>query len=117
MSLAALLAGGLAAATAPATKATRPDRRALYEKHCAVCHGADARGDFPAAKVRATTDGRMPVKGRLPSVMPIWGETLKTPENRYSEAAVRDQISALVDYLRTLQAAPEDRQAGDVSLR
>jgi mono/diheme cytochrome c family protein len=139
VSLAALLAGGgLAAATAPAAKATRPDGPALYQKHCAVCHGADAHGDgpwadvlayrpvdltriaihsggdFPAAKVRAAIDGRKPAKGRLPSVMPVWGEALKTPENRYSEAAVREQISALVDYLRTIQVAAEDRQAGDV---
>jgi len=140
VSLAALLAGGgLAAAKAVSgEKATRHDGPALYQKHCAVCHGPDAhgdgpwadllayrpadltriaihsRGDFPTAKVRATIDGRQPAKGHLPSVMPVWGEALKTPANRYSEAAVREQIAALVDYLRTLQATAEDRQAGDV---
>ena len=46
--------------------------------------------------------------------MPVWGEELKTLESGHSETAVRTKIDALVDYLRALQAAPEDRRAGDV---
>jgi hypothetical protein len=38
---------------------------------------------------------------------------LKTPVSGYSETSVRAKVDSLVDYLRTLQVAPEDRRAGD----
>jgi mono/diheme cytochrome c family protein len=109
---------------------------ALYQKHCAVCHGPDgrgdgawadvlafrpadltrisvrARGDFPVARVRAIIDGRKPVKGHLAGAMPVWGDRFRNPEDGYSEGAVRAKVSALAEYLRTIQAPPEDRQAG-----
>ena len=138
--LAALLAAGriTAAAPAPTRPAPEHDGSSLYQTHCAVCHGKDARGDgawadllayrpadltriairsrgeFPTARVRAIIDGRKPVKGHFPTGMPVWGEELKTLESGYSETAVRTKVDALVDYLRALQAAPEDRRAGDV---
>jgi len=40
------------------------------------------------------------------------GDVLKTAETAYSETVVRARITALVDYLRTLQVPPEERRAG-----
>lgn len=134
---AALLAATWVTAGTPAPDSARTGSL-LYQTHCAVCHGTDAhgdgpwadvlayrpadltriairsRGEFPAARVRAIIDGRKPIKSHFPTGMPIWGDVLKTAETAYSETAVRARITALVDYLRTLQVAPEDRRAGNV---
>jgi mono/diheme cytochrome c family protein len=125
----------LAVSLAAAPTATTP-ASALYQRHCAACHGVAARGDgpwadllafrpadltriaarsrgeFPVARVRAIIDGRKPVKGHFPGGMPVWGESLKNVEDGYSEEAVRQKISALAEYLRTVQAPAEDRRAG-----
>jgi mono/diheme cytochrome c family protein len=136
LSFAALLTAGWM--TASPTGAPARAGSLLYQKHCAVCHGTDARGDgawadrlayrpadltriaigsrgeFPTARVRDIIDGRKPVKGHFPTGMPVWGDVLKTAKSGYSEAVARDRVESLVDYLRTLQAAPPDPRARDV---
>ena len=125
--LVALAATATALSAAVARPAPPPDGRALFQTHCAVCHGPTARGDgpwaallayrppdltrlgarsrsdFPEERVREIIDGRRRVKGHMPAEMPVWGDVLRTSEVGYSEKAVRDRIAALTEYLRTLQ--------------
>ncbi len=96
---------------------------------CAACHGADGKGDgpraaslrfhpadltlianrhggsFPAEEVYRIVDGRRPVRGHGGPDMPVWGDVLRDPDTGYGEAAVRERIRAVVDYVRTLQVA------------
>jgi len=100
---------------------------AIYKTYCAVCHGAEARGDgplaeslrhappdlttlakrnagkFDAARVHRMIDGRNPVKGHGGPDMPIWGDAFKRSSEGYSEKAVKERIDALVGHLKSLQ--------------
>lgn len=99
----------------------------LFRTHCAVCHGAEAKGDGPlverlnflppdltqlarraggryaADTVQRIIDGRKPVKGHGGPQMPVWGDAFKNSEYGYSEKQVKEKVRALVDYLETLQ--------------
>ena len=106
--------------------------RPLFERHCASCHGAAARGDGPAAgilrvkpadltKIAARREGTFPtgeisryIDGRfqLPAhgsrEMPIWGYRFGAhiPESDLGEAIARGKIASLVEYLKTIQEPP-----------
>lgn len=108
---------------------------ALYERHCAACHGAEGRGDGPVAPVlrfeppdltrlAERNGGRFPeeslgetIEGRfqpgshgLPT-MPVWGRPLAGPlaTKASGEDGARGRIAAILAYLRTLQSeAPSD---------
>ncbi len=102
---------------------------ALYQRHCASCHGAEGRGDGPVAAslrqppadltrlaeaaggrfdetaVMMAIDGRRAVAQHGPREMPVWGaifqaEHVGEPLGVYGPA--RD-ARALADHLRTLQ--------------
>ena len=100
---------------------------ALYGSYCASCHGKEAKGDGPIAsnlrtapadltliakrnhgkfdgeKVRAAIDGRGPKQVHGGSDMPVWGDAFKRAGDNYSEAAVKERIDALVEYLADIQ--------------
>ena len=97
-----------------------------YAAYCASCHGADGKGDGPAApalKVRPPDltvlakrkGGKFPegdvyqvVKwggGIIPhgsKEMPVWGTAFKTASNT-DEAEVDSRIKALTQYLESIQ--------------
>jgi len=99
----------------------------LFKTYCVPCHGADAKGtgplaaamqrkpadltgltarnkgEFPVEMVAQVIDGRTPVKGHGGGDMPVWGDAFLKSREAGSEAAVKQQIDALVEYLRTLQ--------------
>ena len=101
----------------------------LFERFCASCHGASARGDgpvapslstavpdltgitlrygeFPAALVRDVIDGRgVEVRAHGTREMPVWGYEFWVEEGGdvVAQTAVRDAINKLVDYLRSIQ--------------
>jgi mono/diheme cytochrome c family protein len=99
------------------TPATLQKGRALYQKHCATCHGDKGLGDgaaapFNAAKppsladperLRALTDGEMLWKittGRKEEgevLMPAMAEKIPAEEDRWK----------LVSFVRTLAGKPE----------
>lgn len=103
-----------------------------YEISCMPCHGLDGRGngprakslnaapsdltkiaksnkgEFPAKKLAEIIDGRAIVGDHGQRDMPVWGDRYRVPaeaNERTStiERRARSQISALVEYLRTLQ--------------
>lgn len=103
-----------------------------YTISCAVCHGADAKGDgefarfltvkppnltvlakgnngvFPFLKVFQTVDGRTMVGGHGTREMPIWGrrygEEVGEKFGPYGgEIAVRARVLELVFYLQSIQ--------------
>jgi mono/diheme cytochrome c family protein len=100
-----------------------------YRTHCATCHGADGKGEgpmtdnlrvhppdltllakrnegrFPADAVRRIIDGRSPMKGHGGPEMPVWGDAFRSSSDAYSEAKVAEKIAALVEYLKSIQAA------------
>ncbi len=100
--------------------------RQTYMEYCAVCHGADARGMGPAGSALKTPPSDLTTLskkhgGKFPSEyvseivrqgkpipahgsvdMPIWGPIFGVRENG-NEAAVRQRIRDLCDYLATLQ--------------
>jgi mono/diheme cytochrome c family protein len=111
-------------AAAPGT--TAASGKQTYTHYCASCHGADARGDGPAASVLKTAppdlttlakrhDGKFPydyvsdvlrfgtrINAHGSSDMPIWGPIFGSMDN-YDLAAVRKRIKELSDYLVSQQ--------------
>jgi mono/diheme cytochrome c family protein len=97
-----------------------------YVQYCASCHGADARGEGPAAVMLKTPPpdltslakrhgGKFPneyvsdvlrfgtrIVSHGSSDMPIWGPIFGSMDN-YNEPAVRKRIKDLCDYLASLQ--------------
>jgi len=101
----------------------------LFQRFCASCHGESARGDgpvaqglatvvpdltaierrygeFPAARVRESIDGRgIVITAHGPRAMPVWGYEFWVEEGAdiVAEDQARETIDRLVDYLRSIQ--------------
>jgi len=115
-----------AATKAPAQGAAGPSGKQTYKHYCASCHGAEARGNGPAAFMLKTAPpdlttlakrhgGKFPydyvsdvlrfgtrIRSHGSSDMPIWGPIFGSIDN-YDEVAVRKRIRNLSDYLASLQ--------------
>lgn len=103
-----------------------------YELSCMPCHGLDGRGDgprakslktapagltkiaksnggvFPSRKLAEIIDGRAIVGAHGQRDMPVWGDRYRVRVDAIErtseiERRARAQISALVEYLRTIQ--------------
>lgn len=98
----------------------------MYKQYCASCHGTDGKGRGPVSASLNTRpadlttlakrhDGKFPreyVAGALrfgpgfsahgSSEMPVWGPIFQYLDN-YDEAAVRQRIKNLCDYLESIQ--------------
>jgi mono/diheme cytochrome c family protein len=105
----------------------------LFQRYCAACHGADARGTgpvaltlnkrvpdltglaeaaggrFPASAVREMIDGRSPVVAHGTRQMPVWGYEFWVEEgaDRVAERTARRMIDRLVAYLESIQGSDE----------
>lgn len=100
----------------------------LFERFCASCHGTSGRGDgpvapglrtavpdltaiarrygeFPAARVRETIDGRGLIDAHGSRVMPVWGYEFWVEEGAdvIAEREMRDVIARLVEHIQSLQ--------------
>jgi len=106
----------------------------LFGRFCASCHGEQAHGDgpvarslntvvpdltlirarygeFPAMLVRDTIDGRgVDIRAHGTRAMPVWGYEFWVEEGGDvgAQKAVRDAITKLVDYLRSVQRDSND---------
>jgi mono/diheme cytochrome c family protein len=98
----------------------------LFREYCAPCHGADAKGNgpaaaalkakvpdltllakrnggtFPAAQVRKTVMGDRTVEAHGSREMPVWGPIFHQVEEDVDRGNVR--IDNLVKYLESIQA-------------
>jgi mono/diheme cytochrome c family protein len=103
-----------------------PSGKTMYKHYCAACHGADGKGRGPATPTLNTRvpdlttlakrhDGKFPYdyvanvlrfgpgfSAHGAADMPVWGPIFQYLEN-YNEAAVRQRIKNLCDYLESMQ--------------
>lgn len=125
----------LSALTALAGSSALAETRQLgqdhYEAKCAVCHGADGKGNGPVAnmltekpsdltmmarnndgtfpfwKAYEIIDGRKGVGAHGTREMPVWGkqfyQTHRGAQGVSTETVVRGQIMELLIYLRSMQ--------------
>jgi mono/diheme cytochrome c family protein len=100
----------------------------LFQRFCASCHGASARGDgpvaptlatlppnlttisrrygeFPAGLIRDTIDGRGGVRAHGARGMPVWGYEfyVEAGGDVNAEKEMHEVVKRLVEYLRSLQ--------------
>ncbi len=106
--------------------------RENYMTFCASCHGRDGKGDGPVAEVMTTVpadltrlraendgdypvdsvyayiDGRADIQAHGTREMPVWGNVWgEVSGARVPEEEVDQRIRELVEYIRTIQEAPE----------
>ncbi len=104
-----------------------------FRLYCSTCHGENGRGDglktfglsgpapdltrlsernggvFPRERLRAIIDGREIVKNHGSREMPVWGKWFKMEAEEDlggaegDEGTVKRRITALIDFLETLQ--------------
>lgn len=110
----------------------------IFDRFCASCHGAQARGDgpvsrsmnvavpdlttigarygeFPAALIRDVIDGRgIDMRAHGTRTMPVWGYEFWVEEGGdvNAQRAVRGAINKLVEYLESLQRDDQGRSRG-----
>jgi mono/diheme cytochrome c family protein len=137
----AVAASVLVAATAAAFDAVTLDDYSgeeIYDRFCASCHGAQARGDgpvsrslnvavpdlttialrygeFPSGVIRDVIDGRgIDKQAHGTREMPVWGYEFWVEEGADVEAQriVRNAINKLVEHLRSLQRSDEEPRLG-----
>jgi cytochrome c553 len=100
----------VAMASLPAMSVCAADAKALYEKDCAKCHGADGKGDTRMGKKLGAKDYSNPnVQAALKddAAFKAIKEGLKGKEDntlmKPIEGASDDDIKALVGYMRTFK--------------
>lgn len=102
----------------------------LFARHCASCHGLDARGggpaaaslrvappdltriaerrdgSFPRGEIGRFIDGRFEIDAHGTRQMPVWGRQFgaSVPESGLAEELARGNIAALLDHLEAIQA-------------
>ncbi len=120
------------ASSASAQNAANPVGEEAFRVSCAVCQGSTGQGDgefagvltvrpsnlttlsarndgiFPYLEVFQTVDGRTTPRAHGTSLMPIWGDYFKARAGESvgpygSELLARARITALVDYVESLQ--------------
>jgi mono/diheme cytochrome c family protein len=105
--------------------------KADFMKHCAPCHGRNAKGHgpevdvipgikpadltrisignggvFPRQKIADTIDGRKKIPSHKRFDMPFWGVNFQEEGKEFtpgSEAQASRRIEAIVDYIETIQ--------------
>lgn len=111
----------------PIKRTSPASGKEMFAQYCAPCHGADAKGNGPAATAMKTPppdltqlskkhDGKFPTNevaavlkfGKGPAShgsaeMPVWGPLFQSLD-KYHDAVVQQRISNLANYIETLQA-------------
>jgi mono/diheme cytochrome c family protein len=112
---------------APIKQTSAASGKEMFTQYCAACHGADGKGNGPAAsamkvpppdltQLSKKNDGKYPANhvagvlkfGSGPGAhgsaeMPVWGPLFQSLD-KFHDSAVQQRISNLVTYIETLQA-------------
>lgn len=110
----------------PAQYTSPASGKDMYMNQCAACHGADAKGNGPAASALKTpptdltvlaknNNGKFPANHVYSSIvgdlnvpahgtaeMPMWGNVYRSMSKGH-EAEVQQRISNLTEYIKSLQ--------------
>ncbi len=110
----------------PARYTSPASGKAMYMNQCAACHGADAKGNgpaatalktpptdltvltkknngkFPAGHVYSSIVGDLNVPAHGSAEMPMWGNVYRSMSSGH-EAEVQQRISNLTRYIESLQ--------------
>ena len=90
----------LAIIGAATSSARAGDAKAIYEKDCAKCHGADGKGDTKMGKKAGVKDySDAKVQAEMKDEKMAKAIKMKA----YGDALSDDEIKALVTYVRTLK--------------
>ena len=101
---------GLAMVATAALSASAADAKAIYEKDCAKCHGADGKGDTKMGKKAGAKDYTDPKvqdamkDGEMAKAIKEGvkdGDTVKM--KGYADTLSDDEVKALVAYVRTFK--------------
>ncbi|MEI7731095.1 MAG: cytochrome c [Verrucomicrobiota bacterium] len=104
-----VFAGIVAVSLIGAASTQAEDGKALYDKDCAKCHGADGAGKTKmGAKlgIKDYTDAKVQAELKDDKAMKIIKEGLKEGEKtlmKPAEGLTDDQIKSLIAYMRTLK--------------
>jgi cytochrome c553 len=104
-----LIALGIAALTVCALSARAEDAKALYERDCAKCHGADGNGDTKMGKklgCKDYTDPKVQAELTDEAAFKAIKEGLKKDDKtlmKPAEGLSDEDIKGLVAYLRTFK--------------
>ena len=110
-----LSASTISTARSWVTGVAATDGEELYRNYCAVCHGAEGRGDGPAASSfdppppDLTDAERMQqlTDGRLLEVLSSGSGTM----NGFGSMLTPEEVEAVAEYTRTLSEAPGDESS------
>jgi len=105
-----ILVLGIAAMAVATLSARADDAKTTYDQNCAICHGADGKGqtkmgqklgvkDFTDAKVQSALTDDAATKAIKEGMKDADGKTLMKPFDSLSD----DDIKGLVAYIRTLK--------------
>lgn len=112
-------------AKTPNNSTGSPSGAALYNKHCAVCHGLDMKGTgpvpdpyrtppdlttlarrhsgkFPADYVSKVLKNGVLLPAHGPAQMPVWGTEFEASD-RLDRSQVSKRITALTNYIKSAQ--------------
>jgi mono/diheme cytochrome c family protein len=111
---------------APIQQTSAASGKDMFNQYCAPCHGADGKGNGPAApsmksmptdlsQLAKKNDGKFP-SAKLSSTlnfgsgvpshgsadMPVWGPLFRSLD-KYHDSVVQQRVANLVGYIETLQ--------------
>ncbi|EQB63191.1 MAG: Monoheme Cytochrome c [candidate division Zixibacteria bacterium RBG-1] len=87
---------------------TTPTGKELYQKHCASCHGADAKGVEKMAKMLKVTIRDLTKLANIPDSTKTWPKIIadgKAKMPAFNKKLKEAEVSSVIAYIHTLAPA------------